>query len=146
MKAQTYSALIEQQRKEIEDFPIVYAFNDEQLAKALDKLGAKDTSECVTVFGHGDIVRKPDAPKLMEMMKRHTKELHEALKNKEFAYEAFLYEMNNHEYCINWDADDDVLSCFALDFNDLKEMNLLDAYNLARKEHYRVAHEEWEII
>lgn len=146
MKAETYHELTNRQREEINNFPIAYAFNEKQLIEALDKLGVKDILECVSVMGHGDIVKKSDAPKLIAMFKRHTKELQEALKNKEFAYEAFLYEMDNHEYAINWDGDDDVLACFAMDYKDLKQMGLVDVYNLARKEHMRKAHEEWEII
>lgn len=146
MKAVSYSEFIKKQQEEVNNFPIAYAFDNKQLEKALQKLGANDISECVTVFGHGDIVKKEDAPKLIKMLKNHTKEIHEQLKNKEFAYEAFLYEMDNHEYAINWDGDDDVLSCFSLDFSDLKEMGLIDIYNLSRKEHLRKAHEEWGLI
>jgi hypothetical protein len=32
--------------------------------------------------------------------------------NLNFAYEAFEYEMYNHEYPINWQGDWDVCSCF----------------------------------
>lgn len=31
------------------------------------------------------------------------------------AYDAFMYEMGNHEHHINWQGDWDVLSCFGLD-------------------------------
>lgn len=143
---QTYSQFKDRQQEEVNNFPIAYAFNDEQLQRALEKLGVESTEECVTVFGHGDIVKKENAPKLVSMLKRHVAELHEALKDKEFAYDAFLYEMNNHEYCINWDADDDVLGRFNLTFETLREMGLEDAYRRARREHMRLAHEEWEII
>ena len=71
------------------------------------------------------------------MFKRHNEELHEALKDEEFAEAAFLYEMNNHEYAINWDGDDDVLDCFGLTFDKLKELNLVNAYSRARKAHYK---------
>lgn len=146
MKAKiSYVELTERQREELNNFPIAYAFNDEQLQRALEKLGAKSTYECVTVMGHGDIVKKEDAPNLIAMFKRHTKELQEALQDEEFAEEAFLYEMDNHEYAINWDGDDDVLACFSLTFEKLKEMNLVDAYNRARKAHYKHA-EEWDMI
>lgn len=145
MKVQAYIDFTERQREELNNFPIAYAFNDEQLQKALEKLGAKSTHECVSVMGHGDIVKKEDAPKLVAMFKRHNKELHEALLDESFAEAAFLYEMDNHEYSINWDGDDDVLGCFGLTFEKLKEMNLVGAYNRARKQHYKHA-EEWGMI
>ena len=145
MNTQTYIDFKERQQQEVNNFPIAYAFNDEQLQRALEKLGVESTRECVTVFGHGDIVKKEDAPKLVAMLRRHTKEMQEALLDETFAEAAFLYEMDNHEYAINWDGDDDVLNCFGLDFEKLKEMNLIGAYNRARKSHYKHA-EEWEMI
>lgn len=141
---QTYLDLLEKHRQEINEFPIAYAFSEQQLKEALEKLGAtKD--ECVTIFNHGDIVKKENAPKFLKMLKRHVEEVKELLKNEEVAEAAFLYEMDNHEYAINWDGDDDVLRCFGLDFDDLKEMNLLNAYRRARNAHMKHA-EEWGMI
>lgn len=142
---QAYLDLIEKHRQEINEFPMAYAFNGQQLKEALVKLGANDVSECVTVFNHGDIVMKEDAPKLIAMLKRHTKEVKEAMKDEEFAEAAFLYEMDNHEYAINWDGDDDVLGCFSMTHDDLVAMNLEDAYRRARNKHYKNM-EEWGVI
>lgn len=146
MNSQAYQDLKKKHEKELSDFPIAYAFNDEQLKEALVKLGVESTKECVTVFGHGDIVKKGDGPKLIDMFRRHSKEIHEALKDEEFAEGAFLYEMNNHEYAINWEGDENVLGCFSLTFEKLREMGLENAYRRARNEHMRIAREEWEVI
>ena len=142
---QAYLDLQEKHRQEINNFPIAYAFNNEQLKEALEKLGVESTDECVTVFGHGDIVKKENAKPFLAMLKRHTKETQEALKDKEFAEAAFLYEMDNHEYAINWDGDDDVLACFGMDYDDLVAMGLEDAYRRARNKHMKHA-EEWGMI
>lgn len=145
MNTKPYEELKERQREEFNSFPITYAFSEQQLDEALKRLGAKK-EECVSVFGHGDIVKKEDAPKLIAMMKRHDQEVAEAMKDEEFAEGAFLYEMNNHEYCINWEGDENVLGCFMLDFEKLEERGLSGAYRRARQEHMRIAHEEWEVI
>ena len=146
MRAEAYLNLQEQHRKELSEFPIAYAFNNEQLKEALEKLGANSTDECVTVIGHGDIVKKEDAPKFVAMLKRHSTEIHELLQSDEtIAEEAFLYEMDNHEYAINWDGDADVLAAFAMDEEDLTTMNLERAYLRARKQHYKNA-TEWGMI
>lgn len=144
-KAKPYLDLLEKHREELSNFPIAYAFDEKQVEQALKKLGAT-REEVVTVFGHGDIVKKEDAPKFLQMLKRHADEIRELIKDKDIAYGAFLYEMDNHEYCINYDGDGDVLGCFGLNFEQLKEMDLEVAYQLARREHMRKAHEEWEII
>ena len=145
MKRQAYLDLKDRQRKEIEDFPIAYAFSEEQLKMALKKLGATK-EECVSIFGHGDIVKKVDAPRFVAMLKRHDKEVREALvADKDFAVEAFLYEMDNHEYAINWSGDEDVLGCFGLEAEDLDKLDLRNQYLLARKRHMDHAR-KWDMI
>ena len=141
MTRQAYLDLQKKHMKEIEEFPIAYAFSDQQLEEALLKLGAKSKDECVTVFGHGDIVKRENAKPFLEMLRRHTKEMKEAMKNEEFAEAAFRYEMDNHEYAINWSADEDVLDCFNLNFEDLKKMGLMDAYRRARNAHMKYMEE-----
>ena len=134
---QAYLDLQKKHQEELSNFPIAYAFSDQQLVEALQKLGAKSKDECVTVFGHGDIVKKENAKPFLDMLKRHTKETQEAMKDKEFAEAAFRYEMDDHEYAINWSGDDDVLSCFGMDFDDLRELGLMDAYRRARNAHMK---------
>ena len=145
MKTETYRELFDRQQKEVNDFPIAYAFNEMQLEQALEKLGAKDVSECVTYLNMGDVMLKKDIPAFEAMMERHREEMLEALQDKEFAYEAFVYEMDNHEYAINWSGDEDVLGCFYLNEKKLREMDLEDAYNRARATHFKHAR-EWDMI
>lgn len=146
MLAKVYLELKKTHEKELNDFPIAYAFNDQQLKEALAKLGVESTKECVTVFGHGDIVKKSDASKLIAMFKRQNEEVHELLRSdKEAAYEAFLYEMNNHEYAINWDGDDAIYDCFAIDYERVRDWGLEDAYRKARAAHYKQM-EDWGVF
>ena len=145
MKKQEYLDLKKKHQKEFEDFPIAYAFNDEQLKEALEKLGAAK-EECVTVFGNGDIVKRTNAKSLIEIMRRHDEEVKQKLKDDpDFAEAAFLYEMDNHEYAINWSADEDVLGCFAITFEDIRKWGLQMAYDRARNKHMKHA-EEWGMI
>lgn len=141
---QAYLDLQKRQQDEFSNFPIAYAFSEKQLEEALEKLGAK-REECVTYMGHGDVIKRSDVPAFKAMLKRHTQEIHEFLQDEELAEAAFLYEMDNHEYAINWDGDADVLSCFAIDEEWLVEHNLVGAYNRARRAHYKHA-QEWEMI
>ena len=145
MKAEAYLQLKERHQKEMNDFPIAYAFDSKQLEEALEKLGAT-REECVTVFNMGDVMKKTDVPAFKAMLKRHKEELLEAMKDDDFAEGAFLYEMNNHEYAINWSGDEDVLACFNMNTAKLREMGLTGAYRRARIEHMRIAREEWGII
>lgn len=143
-KRQEYLDLQKRQQQELTDFPIAYAFNKEQLERALEKLGAT-IDECVTYMDCGDVMKRTDVPAFKAMMKRHTEEIHEALKDEEFAEAAFLYEMDNHEYAINWDGDADVLACFAIDEKWVIDHGLDGAYRRARRAHMKHA-QEWDMI
>lgn len=91
-------------------------------------------------------MRKTDAKRFVGLLKRHRKEIYDLLmSNNEIAYETFLYEMDNHEYAINWDGDWDVLNSLGLDEDDLEKMGLQFIYNKARREHFKHA-EEWGMI
>ena len=135
MKRQEYLDFKKRQQKEFEEFPIAYAFNDKQLEEALEKLGATK-EECVSVFGHGDIVRRQDAKDLVKLFTRHDKELKQKLiDDVDFAYEAILYEMDNHEYANNWSADEDVLAALGIDFMFIRKNGLQMVYDQARNQH-----------
>lgn len=145
MKRQEYLEFKKQQEKEFAEFPIAYAFNEKQLEEALEKLGATK-EECVTVFGHGDIVKRENAKDLVKLLDRHTNELKQKLiDDVEFAESAFLYEMDNHEYAINWSADEDVLDCFSINWGFIRKHGLQMAYDSARNKHMKHA-EEWGMI
>lgn len=145
MKRQEYLDLKKRHEKEFEEFPIAYAFNDKQLEEALAKLNAT-RKEVVTVFGHGDIVKRENVKALIELLERHEQELHQRLKDDvDFAEAAFLYEMDNHEYAINWSADEDTLAAFNINFDFIRKHGLQMAYDSARNKHFKHA-EEWEMI
>ena len=143
MKRQEYLDLKQRHQKEVEDFPIAYAFNGKQLKEAIEKLGA--TKQEVTTLGYGTVIKKSDIPAFEELLEDHHHELKMAMKDKEFAYEAFLYEMDNHEYAINWSGDADVLECFDLVYAQLDELDLEEVYQRAARQHMKHAR-EWEMI
>lgn len=143
MKRQEYLDLKQRHQKEVEDFPIAYAFNGKQLKEAIEKLGA--TKQEVTTLGYGTVIKKTDIPAFEELLEDQRHELKMAMQNKEFAYEAFLYEMDNHEYAINWDGDADVLGCFNLVYAQLDELDLEEVYQRAARQHMKHAR-DWEMI
>lgn len=146
-KKKEYLEMQRKHQEEVNNFPIAFAFSENQVDDALRKIGANSLKECVTVFGTGDIVKKKDKSDLLNMLIGFTEELHEKMKNdKEFAEAAFEYEMDNHEYAINWDGDEDVLDSLVSTREELKEFGLEEAYQNARRKHMKRAGEEWGII
>ena len=145
MKRQEYLDLKKKHEKEVSEFPIAYAFNEKQLEEALAKLGATE-EECVTVFGHGDIVKRENAKPFVDMLERQTEEIKQKLiDDVEFAEAAFCYEMDNHEYAINWSADSDVLDCFCINWRFIDDHGLRMAYDSARNKHFEQM-EDWGVI
>lgn len=145
MERREYLEMQKRHQKELEEFPIAYAFNDKQLEEALEKLGATK-EECVTVFGHGDIVKRENANKLVKLLENQREEMLQRIKDDPiFAEAAFLYEMDNHEYAINWDGDDDVLGCFGITFEHINQWGLQYAWSMAKRKHMEHA-EKWGMI
>ena len=96
--------------------PIFFAFGKNQLEEQLKKRGFDDYEEGIkNIYRFGDtggFYLKSDAEKIREWCNRPNK-LPELMKNEKFAVEAFEYEMENHEYAINYyQGDWDVCSCF----------------------------------
>lgn len=70
-------------------------------------------------------------------MTRWTMRSESSSRTTEQAYDAFMYEMGNHEYHINYEGDWDVLSCFGLndnvcEYEDSKDVDeYMDAMGLS---------------
>lgn len=74
----------------------------------------------------------------------------ESENNEEYMVNALYYEMNNHEYAINWQADFDVCSCFGeckyredktyIEYlTEMGKENLIPAYKKAKEKYYESA-------
>lgn len=153
----TYEEYRKQSQEEMNALPIFWAFNTKQLEEEMNKRGLslKDTDK-IYRFGNGGFYLRSDAKQIRDYFNKPDK-LSDLMKDYDFALDAILYEMNNHEYAINWQADWDVCSVFgkveyteAEDeleqyFNQLHwEDTTRKAYLDAKREHYKMAEEnEW---
>ena len=106
-----YQELRERQQTEVNDFPLIFAFNDKQFEEGMHKLGltTRDTCQMCSI-GAGGYCRKSDVPKLHEMFRRHRKELWDSIKGdatgQGFIRDMFLCELNNHEYSYTGEVDE----------------------------------------
>ena len=107
-----YQELRNRQQEEVNAFPMFFAFDQQQFAEGMRRLGLRpsDMNQVYAIAGTGGFYRKSDAPKLHEMFARHRKELEEAIAadkaGDNFIYEMFLTELSNHEYCYTGDVQD----------------------------------------
>lgn len=132
-----YLNLVNAHQQELNDFPIMWAFNDEQFIEGLKKLGLKETdTNKVYSIGNGGFMRKTDAKAFGEMMSRHERERKEAFKDDEFAYDAFLYELGNHKFCITFDYEP-TLEALGITIEDLvaEECRLMNILQKAKNDY-----------
>jgi hypothetical protein len=107
-----YLELKEKQKKEINDFPMFFAFNKAQFEEGMRRLGLEpDSRSAIIKLGStGGYFRKTDEPKFSEMMERHDAEMQADIDadptGDEFIFEMFRYELSNHEYGYTGDLSD----------------------------------------
>ena len=152
----TYAQYRKQKQEGVNALPLFFAFSNEQFEKAMQERGLtiNDTDKIYRLGNTGGFYLKKDAPVIRAYFNGED-HLAEYMQDYDFAVEAFLYEMNNHEYAINYQGDWDVCSVFArqaLEYGEaktyqdyLKEAGLehaIGAYRAALKKHYKEA-EKW---
>lgn len=127
-----YLEFKEKREKRVNDFPMRFAFSNEQLEKALEELGAT-VSEVVSI-GQGGIIKKTDIEAFNQMWADFAAERAELMKDKDFIYKMFAYEMRNHEYSYNRDPEDTLAAC-GLTAQEVEE-NYKEQWEKAEKEYF----------
>ena len=139
---ETYEAMRKRHQNEINSFPCFFAFNKQQLEEGKRSLGVKSDHELYSGFG-GMIYRRKDAPKLRDMLNRHSTELQNALRtDDDFLYKAVRIELSNHEYCVSGDWDEP-LGALGLDFEEVCQDERLRRICAKAEKDYMESHERW---
>lgn len=125
-------------QKEVDEFPMGFAFSNEQFEKMKEELGVKEDRELLSI-GAGGFIRKTDKEAFHELFNNKAKKIDEAIAEDKtgegFIKDMFLYELANHEYCITYDLED---TLYALDLTYDEVMNderLLRGLTLAKNEY-----------
>lgn len=156
----TYQEYKKMAQKEFDDLPIFFAFSNKQLFEALEARGlTKDDTDKIYRLGDtGGFYLKSDAEIIRAYFNKDKNDqtLSELMRDHDFAVSAFRYEMDNHEYAINYyQGDWEVVGCFSkkpLEFGDDKNYkdylyeagmeDLIPWYQEARASHFKAA-EDW---
>lgn len=118
-----YRALRDKQQKEVNEFPFMFAFNQEQFNKGMQKLGLEPTdTDKIYSIGGGGYIRKTDSEAMHKMFDRHSEEMKKAIAEdttgEGFIFDMFNYELANHEYIITGDVED-TLDCLGLTVDEV---------------------------
>lgn len=135
-----YTKLKAKQNKEFKNFPMIYAFSNEQLKQGMEKLGLKENeTDKLLSLGAGAYIKETDLKALKDICKRHKKEFKDEIKKdttgEKFIKDMFRYELANHEYCITYDLDD-TLDTLGLTIEEInRNPALTKGLELAKKEY-----------
>ncbi len=144
----SYVEMKERHQKEVNEFPMNFAFSDEQFKRAMEELGLTENDlDKVVSIGAGGFIRKTDVKAYKEMGERQYKEFREAIEKDKvgdgFIKEMFLYELANHEYIITRKIDD-TLDALGLTDNDIRNNNNLRTGLLLAEKEYLEQYEKYE--
>lgn len=134
----SYRELTAKHEKEINAFPFMWAFSKKQFEEGMARLGLlpSDTDKIFSIGG-GGYIRKTDSDALAAMMDRHAAERQAAIDayttGEGFILDMFVYELDNHEYCITWDLEP-TLDALGLTLDEINESpTLLHGLKLAMR-------------
>ena len=98
-----YFELKQKQQHEVDEFPMMFAFNNAQFKEGMERLGVTDAKKELFSIGGGGFIRKTDSDALEKLFTRHAEEMEKAMSDKQFMIDAIEYELSNHEFCITYD-------------------------------------------
>lgn len=127
----TYLELKGKHEKQVNSFPMGFAFSDKQFEEAKAKLNVTDNKELLSL-GSGGFIRKANWKDYLNLTSTINTENKEAMEDDEYLFQGFLYELGNHEFCITYDPEA-TLDCFNLTIDQVNDdKRLLDIFKKAR--------------
>lgn len=149
----SYVEMINKHQGEFDNFPIEFAFDDEQFKIGMQSIGLteKDENEVIGV-GAGGFIRKKDIQAYINMQSRFLEEERQGIENdttgEKFIKEMFLEKMINYRYAYTKDIKP-VLKELDLTMNKINKCsNLKNGFKLAKQEclesYFKEESEEFE--
>ncbi len=134
-----YEEIKNKHQKRVNDFPLGFAFSNQQFKDMMEKWELKETdTDKIYSIGGGGFIRKTDLEEYNKMwteIRKEEKDLIEQDKTGEgYIKDMFLYELENHEYGYTHELED-TLDALELTYDQVMESpSLKHGLELARKE------------
>lgn len=139
MKENQYLEMKQAHQKEVNNFPVFFAFSKDQFKEGIERLGlTENDTDKIYSIGGGGYIRKADSKAFNDLFDKQDKELNKAIESDTdgtgFIFDMFYYELNNHEYIITYDVSD-TLDCLGVTEKQLEEnQNLKNGLRKAIKQ------------
>lgn len=102
---ETYAQQKKRHQDEISGFSgLFWAFSNKQLKEGLDKVKAEEKD--IVSIGAGGFILRTQVKAFTDTLKRHEQERKDLKKDTKIFFDALVYELNNHEYCITYNTQD----------------------------------------
>ncbi|MCH4334956.1 DUF7659 family protein [Staphylococcus haemolyticus] len=128
-----YVEFEKRKQEKINNFDMFFAFDNKQLENGLEKLNV-NKNEIVSI-GMNGFIRKSDAQKFKNMLNNFKEEHTKNMKNDDYVYHMFKYEMANHEYIITYD-DKEILEVCNINENQFIEDERMKSIYVKAKNDY----------
>ena len=134
-----YDEIKEKHQKIVNEFPMKFAFSDEQFNRGMKELGLdpKDIDKVVSIGG-GGFIRKSDVKKFGDMWDTLRKEHNDLIKadktGEGYIKDMFVSELENHEYSYTYELDDTLEALELTKEQIANSPSLSHGLELARKE------------
>ena len=116
-----YKQLRDQLQKQYDALPIKYAFSEMQFKNILKEFETEAGGRVRLLhIGHGAYILAQDEKLIDKFLESSDRELAEAMKDDDFLYDAFNYELANHECCYTDDITD-TLDALGLTWEQIKD-------------------------
>lgn len=112
---------------------LFWAFSNDQLTEGLNKINA--TVKDIVSIGAGGFILKTELQGFKDMLDRHALERKELKKDVKKLFDALVYELGNHEYCITYDPQD-ALDALGLTKEDIDPVLLKKACKQSLKQSF----------
>ena len=128
-----YVEFEKRKQEKINNFDMFFAFDNKQLENGLEKLNV-NKNEIVSI-GMNGFIRKSDVQKFKNMLNNFKEEHTKNMKNDDYVYHMFKYEMANHEYIITYD-DEEILEVCNVNENQFIEDERMKSIYVKAKNDY----------
>ena len=141
----SYEILKNEIQKAYNEFPIGFAFSNEQFENEKKRLNVKNDNELVSI-GYGGFIRKADIKKYEKLITENAEKLQNAIASDktgdDFIKDMFYYELANHEYCVTYDYTETLDACGYTIDDIRKDKRLANGLEKATKE-YLDSSKDW---
>ena len=134
-----YEEIKNKHQKRVDEFPLGFAFSNEQFKNMMEKWGLKETdTDKIYSIGAGGFIRKTDLEEYNKMWNEISKEHKDLIEQDKtgegYIKDMFVYELENHEYGYTHELED-TLEALELTYDQVMESpSLKHGLELAKKE------------